>query len=179
MAAAHGVWMLNVHACGGRRMLVAARDAAGDGKHRPLVIAVTVLTSMDAGDLVETQRSLHFQAHEPVPTGTEGSGLVESNALSERVRALERLSRECGLDGIVCSAADLRFLPRTGGSGFIRVTPGVRFESGGDDQRRVTTPGDAVRAGADYLVIGRPITRAPDPTAALEAIERDIASCGR
>ena len=156
-AAAHGVWMLNVHACGGRRMLEAARDATDGGSRRPLVIAVTVPTSMGHGDLAET-----------------GVGV----ALSEQVGALARLARGCGLDGIVCSAADLEPLAGELDAGFIRVTPGVRLASGADDQRRITTPGDAARAGADYLVIGRPITRAPDPVAALDLIERDIAAGG-
>ena len=144
-AAAHGVWMLNVHACGGRRMLEGARDAARDGDHRPLVIAVTVPTSMEESDLVETQRTLDFQSSDLVPAGTRGSDLVEAriaNALSERVRSLERLSRECGLDGIVCSAADLEILPKAGEPGFIRVTPGdpvrerCRRSAPGHDARR-------------------------------------------
>ena len=96
--------------------------------------------------------------------------------LSDQVRALARLSRDCGLDGIVCSAADLGHLGESIDTAFLRVNPGIRLEGVADDQRRVATPGDAVRAGADYLVIGRPITRAPDPVAALDAIERDIAS---
>ena len=156
-AVSHGVWMVNVHACGGRRMLEAARAAVGDGQGRPLVIAVTVLTSMDGGDLLETGITA-------VP--------------SDQVRSLARLSHDCGLDGIVCSAADLGLLHEAVDAGFVRVTPGIRLESEADDQRRVATPGDAVRAGADYLVIGRPVTRAPDPIAVLDLIERDIATCG-
>ena len=157
-AAARGVWMLNVHACGGRRMMAAARDAVGDGDGRPLVIAVTVPTSMDRTDLAET-------------------GVTSE--LSDQVRSLAQLARDCGLDGVVCSAADLEDLRESVDADFLRVTPGVRLASDSDDQRRVATPGDAVRAGAHYLVVGRPITRAPDPIAALEAVERDIASCGR
>ena len=152
-AASNGVWMLNVHACGGRRMMEAAREAVENGDGRPLVIGVTVPTSMDENDLAET-------------------GVTAG--LSEQVSALARLSRECGLDGIVCSAADINHLRSDTDDGFLRVTPGIRLGSGEDDQRRVTTPGAAVRAGADYLVVGRPVTRAPDPAAALDAIERDI-----
>lgn len=155
VAAGCGVWMLNVHAAGGRRMMDAACDAVGNGDGRPLVIGVTVPTSMERGDLADT-----------------GVGAT----LSDQVRSLARLSRDCGLDGIVCSAADLGPLRESIDAAFLRVTPGIRLEGGVDDQRRVATPGDAVRAGADYLVIGRPITRAPDPVAALDAIERDIAS---
>ena len=157
-AAAHGVWMLNVHACGGRRMMEAAREAVGEGGDgRPLVIAVTVPTSMDRGDLAETGVTV------PLP---------------DQVRSLARLSCDCGLDGIVCSATDLGHLRGSLDTGFLRVTPGIRLGRGTDDQRRITTPGDAVRAGADYLVIGRPVTRARDPIAVLDVIERDIATEG-
>ena len=156
-AAAHGVWMMNVHASGGRRMMEAARDAAQCGDSRPLLIGVTVPTSMDSGDLVET-------------------GVTAG--LSSQVRTLARLSQVCGLDGIVCSATDLVHLRECVDSRFLTVTPGIRLAHGSDDQRRVTTPGAAVRAGADYLVIGRPITRAPDPIAALDAVERDIEAPG-
>ena len=152
-AAAHGVWMMNVHASGGRRMMEAARDAADRCDARPLLIGVTVPTSMGPDDLVET-------------------GVTAR--LPDRVRALARLSQACGLDGIVCSAADLGPLRECVDRSFLRVTPGIRLAHDPDDQRRVTTPGIAVRAGADYLVIGRPVTRAPDPIAALDAVERDI-----
>ena len=153
-AAAHGVWMLNVHACGGRRMMEAAREAVGDAD-RPLVIAVTVPTSMDGSDLAET-------------------GVTAE--LSDQVYSLARLAHESGLDGVVCSAADLGDLRRAFDAAFLRVTPGIRISEHADDQRRVATPGDAIRSGADYLVIGRPITRAQDPIAALDSIERDIAA---
>ena len=156
-AAAHGVWMMNVHASGGRRMMEAARDAADRCDSRPLLIAVTVPTSMAPGDLVET-------------------GVTAG--LSDQVRTLARLSQACGLDGIVCSAADLGHLRECVDTGLLTVTPGIRLARDSDDQRRVTTPGIAVRAGADYLVIGRPVTRAPDPAAALDAVERDIEAPG-
>ena len=149
--------MMNVHASGGRRMMEAAREAATCRDSRPLLIGVTVPTSMDPGDLVET-------------------GVTAG--LSSQVRTLARLSQACGLDGIVCSAADLGDLRECVDSEFLRVTPGIRLAHGCDDQRRVMTPGAAVRAGADYLVIGRPVTRAPDPVAALDAVERDIEAPG-
>ena len=157
-AAAHGVWMANVHAGGGRRMMEAARDAAGSGEGRPLVVAVTVPTSMDRDDLAET-----------------GAGA----GLPDRVCTLARLAGDCGLDGVVCSAADLGYLRETldaFGPGFLRVTPGIRLAGGAGDQRRVTTPGEAVRAGASHVVVGRPVTGSPDPLAALAAIERDVAA---
>ena len=154
-AAEHGVWMLNVHACGGRRMMEAAREAVGGGG-RPLVIAVTVPTSMDDGDLAETGVSA---------------------GVSAQVHLLARLARDCGLDGIVCSAVDLGHLRAEFDAPFLRVTPGIRTTENPDDQRRVSTPGAAIRSGADYLVIGRPVTRARDPNTALDEIERDIAVC--
>ena len=156
-SASSGVWMLNVHACGGRRMMEAARDAVGHGAGRPLVIGVTVPTSMDRDDLAET-------------------GVTAS--LPDQVRSLARLARDSGLDGIVCSAVDLGHLRGSLDNGFLRVTPGIRFERQADDQRRAMPPGEAVRAGADYLVVGRSVTRSPDPIAALDAIERDIAAGG-
>ena len=156
-AAAHGVWMMNVHASGGRRMMEAARDGATRCDSPPLLIGVTVPTSMDSGDLAET-------------------GVTAG--LSHQVRTLARLSQACGLDGIVCSATDLGHLRECVDRRLLRVTPGIRLARDSDDQRRVTTPGTAVRAGADYLVIGRPVTRAPDPAAALDAVERDIEARG-
>ena len=156
-AAAHGVWMMNVHASGGRRAMEAARDAVGSRDDRPLIIACTVLTSMDTDDLAE----IGVRA---VP--------------AEQARSLARLAQDCGLDGIVCSAADLGALHGGFDAGFLRVTPGIRLSSAGDDQCRVMRPAEAMRAGADYLVIGRPITAAPDPLTALDAVERDIEARG-
>ena len=155
-AAELGVWMVNVHAQGGRKMLTAARDAlvARTGERRPLLIAVTVLTSLGAEDLAEV-------------------GLAGTPA--DNVRRLATLAHDCGLDGAVCSpqeAADLR--QRLGG-GFRLVTPGVRPAGAAlDDQRRVMSPGQAIAAGAHYLVIGRPITQASDPIAVLQAINGEI-----
>ena len=157
-AAAHGVWMLNVHAGGGRRMMEAARDAAGGGSGQPLLVAVTVLTSMDRDDLAEI--------------GADGA------MLPDRVRSLARLVADCGLDGVVCPATDMMHLRGGFDARFLRITPGIRFARTGDDQRRVTTPGEAIRAGATHVVVGRPVTGAPDPVAVLDAIERDVAAGG-
>ena len=154
-AAALGVWMLNVHALGGRAMLEAARDAVGAGSGRPLLIAVTLLTSMGAADLQDV-------------------GLAGEPA--EAALRLARLSQKCGLDGVVCSAQEAAQLRRECGGEFKLVTPGIRLASGSrDDQQRVSTPVSAIAAGADYLVIGRPVTQAADPLAVLDAINRAIA----
>ena len=149
-----GVWMLNVHALGGRAMLEAARDAVAAGTHRPKLIAVTLLTSMAANDMKEV--------------GIEG----EPAAAALR---LARLAQASGLDGVVCSAQEAALLKRECGSQFCLVTPGIRPARGAnDDQQRVMTPADAMAAGANYLVIGRPVTRAPDPVAVLAAINHEI-----
>jgi len=153
-AANLGVWMLNVHASGGRRMLEAARDALADLAHPPLLIAVTVLTSMSGEDLAET-------------------GVADSPA--EQVLRLARLAQSCQLDGVVCSAQEAAMLHTRLGADFRLVTPGIR-PAGADtaDQRRVMTPAEALKAGATDLVIGRPITGAIDPLAALQQIRSDI-----
>ena len=153
-AAGLGVWMLNVHASGGRRMMAAAQAALADLPKPPLLIAVTVLTSMSAEDLGEV-------------------GI--SAAPADQVLRLARLAHACKLDGVVCSAQEAAMLRAELGAGFRLVTPGIRpagAESG--DQRRVMTPAEALRAGATDLVIGRPVTAAADPLAALERIQSDI-----
>lgn len=153
-AAALGVWMLNVHALGGRAMLHAARAALAHEKRPPKLIAVTLLTSLTAGDLSEL--------------GIAGSPL-------ESAARLARLARACGLDGVVCSAHEAAGLRQEFGVGFCLVTPGIRLaQSAQDDQSRVMTPRAAIDSGADYLVIGRPITLARDPVAVLQAINREI-----
>ncbi|MCD4487079.1 orotidine-5'-phosphate decarboxylase [Chromobacterium vaccinii] len=155
-AAESGVWMVNVHASGGRRMMEAARDALAVYSQRPLLIAVTVLTSMEASDLAEVGIDVPPQQH---------------------VLRLATLTRDCGLDGVVCSAQEASMLKQALGGDFKLVTPGIRLvDSAGDDQRRVMTPTAALAAGSDYLVIGRPITRAADPLAALRAINQDISA---
>lgn len=153
-AAGLGVWMLNVHASGGRRMMEAAREALSDMPHPPLLIAVTVLTSMSAEDLGEV--------------GIAG-------APAEQVLRLARLTHDCKLDGVVCSAQEAAMLRAELGADFRLVTPGIR-PAGAEvgDQRRVMTPAEALRAGASDLVIGRPITGATDPLAALKDIQTGI-----
>lgn len=153
-AAGLEVWMVNVHASGGRRMMDAARSALVDLPQRPLLIAVTVLTSMSAEDLGE---------------------VGVSDAPAAQVLRLARLAQSCGLDGVVCSAQEATLLRTELGEGFRLVTPGIRpagAEAG--DQRRVMTPAQALHAGATDLVIGRPITAASDPLAVLEQIQTEI-----
>jgi orotidine-5'-phosphate decarboxylase len=154
-AARLGVWMLDVHALGGRAMLEAARNAiaAGSGR-RPRLVAVTLLTSMSADDMREV-----------------GIG----GAPAAAVLRLAALAQASGLDGVVCSAQEAASLRLDCGQAFCLVTPGIRpADSAQDDQQRVMTPAAAIAAGADYLVIGRPVTQAPDPVAALDAISREI-----
>ncbi|WP_043315889.1 orotidine-5'-phosphate decarboxylase [Microbulbifer sp. HZ11] len=155
-AANLGVWMVNVHASGGERMMRAARDALESfGDRRPLLIGVTVLTSTAEEELA--------------PVGV-------TRALGEQVTALARLAQESGLDGVVCSAREAGALKAACGKNFALVTPGIRpAGAAADDQRRIVTPADAVKNGSDYLVIGRPITAAEDPAGALQAIVRELA----
>jgi orotidine-5'-phosphate decarboxylase len=146
--------MLNVHALGGRAMLEAARDAVAASRQRPILIAVTLLTSMVAGDLADV--------------GIAGDPAAAALKLAQ-------LARASGLDGVVCSAQEARLLKRECGGNFLLVTPGIRPAHGArDDQQRVMTPAAAVAAGADYLVIGRTVTQASDPAAVLDAINREI-----
>lgn len=153
-----GVAMFNVHAAGGRSMMAAARAGAAagtpPGKEPPLVLAVTVLTSLDD----EALRELNLP-------GSAG----------ERVKHWTRLAQTAGLSGVVCSAQELPLLRGTFPPPFVLLTPGIRpAGAAAGDQRRVATPGHAVRQGADFLVVGRPITQAPDPRAAAEAILQEI-----
>ena len=153
-AARLGVWMMNVHASGGAVMMRAAREAIEGVARPPLLIAVTVLTSLRDADM---------QA-----VGFSG-GVVES------VDRLARLTRECGLDGVVCSAQEAPRIRDAVGGDFVLVTPGIRLpNAAADDQARVVTPAEAVRLGAHYLVIGRPITQSPDPAATLESIRQSL-----
>jgi len=154
-----GVWMLNVHAAGGRAMLTAARaaveaTAAGRGGPRPLLVAVTVLTSLDQAALAETG--------------------VAADPGAQALR-LATLTRDCGLDGVVCSAVEAPSLRGALGPEFKLVTPGIRpAGSAKDDQARIVTPEQALARGASYLVVGRPITAAADPVAALAGINRSL-----
>jgi orotidine-5'-phosphate decarboxylase len=162
-AVRHGVWMLNVHASGGRTMLRAAREAidttaAATGVRPPLLIGVTVLTSLADADLREL--------------GHAGSAAAE-------VLALAQLTKACGFDGVVCSAQEAAMLRNACGAAFMLVTPGIRLAGAAkDDQARLVTPEAAIRFGADYLVIGRPVTQAADPLAALRAINASLAHPG-
>ena len=153
-AAGLGVWMMNVHASGGRRMMAAAQAALAELPKPPLLIAVTVLTSMSTEDLAEV-------------------GVADAPA--DQVLRLARLTQACQLDGVVCSAQEAAMLRADLGADFRLVTPGIRpagAEAG--DQRRVMTPAEALRAGATDLVIGRPITAASDPLDALKQIQSGI-----
>ncbi len=153
-AAELGVWMVNVHALGGRRMLEAARAAVDESPTPPLLVAVTVLTSLEAGDLAEL-------------------GLLETP--QRLVERLARLAADSGCDGVVCSAHEARDLRAAQGDHFALVTPGIRAPGDAPgDQRRTLAPGEAIAAGAHYLVVGRPITAAADPGAALAALAADI-----
>lgn len=155
-AAEMGVWMVNVHASGGPKMMAAARDAidASQGK-KPKLIAVTVLTSMDSEQLATTGIHVTPQLH---------------------VLHLAKLAKSSGMDGVVCSAQEAAILKKEVAQDFCLVTPGIRpvgADSG--DQSRIMTPEQAVQVGVDYMVIGRPITQAADPVAALAAINASIA----
>ncbi|MGQ7247130.1 orotidine-5'-phosphate decarboxylase [Halomonas sp. V046] len=154
-AAELGVWMVNVHAAGGERMMGAARQRLDDNGLKTHLIAVTVLTSMTGDELAAT--------------GVQGS-------LDEHVERLARLAQASGMDGVVCSAQEAASLKQTCGESFLKVTPGIRpsFAQAGD-QRRIMTPYDAMAAGSTHLVVGRPVTQAEDPMAALDAIEVELA----
>jgi orotidine-5'-phosphate decarboxylase len=154
-AAGLGVWMLNVHALGGERMLIAAREALEQGSRPPLLVAVTILTSMD-------ERDLHAVGL---------SGTPEENVIR-----LATLAHQCGLDGVVCSSRETATLRARFGAGFRLVTPGIRPSgSEADDQRRVMTPVEALSNGSSYLVIGRPVTQADDPPGVLRTINSELA----
>ncbi|SFO18551.1 orotidine-5'-phosphate decarboxylase [Nitrosospira briensis] len=151
-AVALGVWMINVHALGGRRMLSAAREAVPPDSTK--LIAVTLLTSMEQCDLDEL--------------GVNGDP-------HDVVQRLALLTQDCGLDGVVCSPREAAELREMMGPGFCLVTPGVRpADASLDDQKRVSTPRQAIQNGADYLVIGRPITQASDPVSMLRRLNDEI-----
>lgn len=155
-AADLGVWMVNVHALGGERMLLAAREGIERAKHTPLLIAVTILTSMDVQDLAAVGLS----------------GTPEDNVLR-----LATLAHQSGLDGVVCSSRETGILRDRLGPDFRLITPGIRpAGSQADDQRRVMTPADAINAGSSYLVIGRPVTQADDPVSVLRTINSELSA---
>lgn len=154
-AADLGVWMVNVHASGGARMMTAAKEALLPfGADAPLLIAVTVLTSMEASDL-----------HDIGITATP----------AEHAERLARLTQQCGLDGVVCSAQEAVRFKSELGQAFKLVTPGIRPQgSDAGDQRRIMTPEQALQAGVDYMVIGRPVTQSADPAQTLKAINASL-----
>lgn len=148
-----GVWMLNVHASGGMEMMQAARQAVDNSSTKPLLIAVTVLTSMNQQTLNEI--GIHTE-------------------LATHVLNLAKLTQKAALDGVVCSALESETLRTNLGKDFCLVTPGIRpANASKDDQSRIVTPKQALALGSSYLVIGRPITQAADPLAALQAIHQE------
>jgi len=148
-----GIWMLNVHASGGLEMMQAAKEAVKNSENSPILIAVTVLTSMNQQTL--NQIGIHTD-------------------LTTHVQNLAKLTKQAGLDGVVCSALEANMLRTEMGNDFCLVTPGIRPANvNQDDQSRVVTPADALKNGASYLVIGRPITKASSPLKALETIYQE------
>jgi orotidine-5'-phosphate decarboxylase len=154
VAADLGVWMTNVHASGGTRMMTAAREAVENHGGDMLLIAVTVLTSMDDSDLQQ---------------------VGVNSAASDQVLALANLTKQAGLDGVVCSAQEATHLKQQLGQDFKLITPGIRLtDSASDDQRRIVSPAQAIEQGSDYLVIGRPITQAENPMQMLHKINSSL-----
>lgn len=151
VAAQMGVWIVDMHVSGGRRMMEAAANAVANETHRPNLIGVTVLTSMEESDLREI-------------------GLTQSP--QELVLQWAKLAQSSGLDGVVCSAQEASILRQNLGQDFLLVTPGIRLDTANnqDDQRRIMTPKQALEAGSSYLVMGRPIVQAADPVAVLREI---------
>ncbi len=153
-AASLGVWMVNVHASGGEKMLLAAKEALVNIKNAPLLIAVTVLTSMSDDDLL---------------------GLGITRTAAQQALFLAQLTRQCELTGVVCSAHEAAQIKAVCGHDFATVTPGIRPSfAQKNDQTRIMTPAQAVANGSDYLVIGRPITQADNPLHALERIVQEL-----
>lgn len=153
-AADLGVWMLNIHASGGERMMASAHEALASYQQRPKLIAVTVLTSLAANDL---------------------SVMGITRPLPELAVELAKLAQQAGCDGVVCSAREAGMIKQATTADFLCVTPGIRLADSQDDQVRVMTPSQAIAQGADYLVVGRPITQSINPSASLAEIAADIA----
>ena len=157
VAADMGVWMVDMHTSGGRRMMEAAAEAVANHAYKPLLIGVTVLTSMEQSDLAE----IGFTA-----------------PIEELVVRWAKLAQQSGLDGVVCSAHEAAQLRQQLGKDFVLVTPGIRLDVAGnqDDQRRIMTPAQALAAGSSYLVMGRPVTQAADPIAVLREVNALVQS---
>ena len=148
-----GVWMVNVHASGGREMLDAAKKALDGYKNPPLLIGVTLLTSLSEESLKD----------------------IGLTGLPEQVLRLASLAKEVGLNGVVCAPSDITSIKNKFGKEFLTVTPGIRpSKSNLNDQRRVATPSEAIKSGSDFIVIGRPITESKNPCSALERIYKEI-----
>ena len=148
-----GVWMVNVHASGGREMLDAAKKALDGYKNPPLLIGVTLLTSLSEESLID----------------------IGLTGLPEQVLRLASLAKEVGLNGVVCAPSDITSIKNKFGKEFLTVTPGIRpSKSNLNDQRRVATPLEAIKSGSDFIVIGRPITESKNPCSALERIHKEI-----
>lgn len=157
-----GVWMVNVHCLGGRKMMAAAIGETSKSSSGPLVVGVTVLTSLEQSDLAEL-------------------GFTVTETPAELVLRLATLAQDCGLHGVVCSGQEVAMLRRHIHPNFKLITPGIRLPEGSvDDQARIMTPEKAILAGADYLVVGRPITGANDPIVALDNFNQRVYSalCG-
>ncbi len=148
-----GVWMVNVHASGGKQMMLAAREAVDSSSHKPLLIAVTILTSFDNSSYQE----LGFK-----------------NDLQDQIAYLATMSEKSGMDGIVCSANDVPSIKPLVNEKFQFITPGIRVKNSNDDQKRVTTPENAISNGSNFIVIGRPVTLSDDPATVIEKINRSI-----
>jgi len=156
-----GARFVTVHAAGGAQMMAeAAKASAAFGDRRPLILGVTILTSLDAAELERVTGCRH--------------------PIEERVMALARLAREAGCDGTVCSPQEIRAVKQACGTGFLVVTPGIRLGpgKGKDDQARTLTPAEAARAGADYIVVGRPVYEAADPLAVVAEIRQQLGGFG-
>ena len=148
-----GVWMVNVHASGGREMLDAAKKALDGYKNPPLLIGVTLLTSLSEESLID----------------------IGLTSLPEQVLRLASLAKEVGLNGVVCAPSDITSIKNKFGKEFLTITPGIRpSKSNLNDQRRVATPSEAIKSGSDFIVIGRPITESKNPCSALERIHKEI-----
>lgn len=178
-AANHGVWMVNVHTLGGRKMMEVAVNAVSNIEclERPIIIGVTILTSMNDTALKEV--GIDGQSA-PLPIDYFTNPYWKEYPISKAslcAQYLAGLAKESGLDGVVCSGLEASAIRKATGGSFVLVTPGIRLLDGNqDDQARIVTPEIAIQSGASYLVVGRPITGAPDPNVALQEFNQRIAS---